>query len=170
MPRDSSRRSAHVVKKRKRGLKLKLGEKRKLRELARRGKMTARQLKRVRVLQLLAEGASCVKAADVASVAVSTAEYIKSRYRKRGLDGTLTDLPRAAKARVFNEKQEHQLVAILCGPSPSGRARWTIRTAAEEAVRRKIVPKVGRETVRVLMKNNALKPWREKNAVRAEAD
>ena len=170
MARDASRRSAHVVRKREIGLKLKRGEKRKLAALTRRGKMTARACKRVRVLQLLAEGASYTRVAEVAGTSVSTVGFIKARYRERGLDGTLKDRSRAAKARALNARQEQQLVAVLCGPSPSGHARWTIRTAAEEAVKRKIVQKVGRETVRVLMKNHARKPWREKNVVRAEVD
>ena len=38
--------------------------------------------------------------------------------------------------------------------------------AAEEVVARGIVPKADRETVRVVMSNHALKPWREKNVVR----
>jgi hypothetical protein len=36
---------------------------------------------------------------------------------------------------------------------------------AEQAVKRKLVPKVGRETVRVLLESHDLKPWREKNVV-----
>jgi hypothetical protein len=33
---------------------------------------------------------------------------------------------------------------------------------AEEAVKRKLVPKVGRETIRILLVHHDLKPWREK--------
>ena len=51
-------------------------------------------------------------------------------------------------------------------PPPEGRARWTVRLLAEEAVKRKLVPGVGRETVRILLENHDLKPWREKNVVR----
>jgi len=38
---------------------------------------------------------------------------------------------------------------------------------AEEAVKRRLVPRVGRETVRILLLDHDLKPWREKNVVRA---
>ena len=37
---------------------------------------------------------------------------------------------------------------------------------AEHAVKRKVVPRVGRETIRVLLQSHDLKPWREKNVVR----
>ena len=45
---------------------------------------------------------------------------------------------------------------------PQGYARWTVRLVAEQAVKRKLVPRVGRETVRVLLLSHDLKPWREK--------
>jgi len=34
------------------------------------------------------------------------------------------------------------------------------------AVKRKLVPRVGRETVRILLESHDLKPWRGKNVVR----
>jgi hypothetical protein len=54
---------------------------------------------------------------------------------------------------------------MVCSKPPEGRARWTVRLIAEESVKRKLVPKVGRETIRVLLQSHELKPWREKNVV-----
>ena len=42
----------------------------------------------------------------------------------------------------------------------------TWRFTASSAIKRKLVPRVGRETVRVLLQSHDLKPWREKNVVR----
>jgi putative transposase len=55
---------------------------------------------------------------------------------------------------------------MACSDAPDGRARWTVRLIAEEAIKRKLVPKVGRETIRILLESHDLKPWREKNVVR----
>src|ERR1039457_7122191 len=55
------------------------------------------------------------------------------------------------------------------GGGGRGGARWTVRLLAEEAVKRKLVPRVGRETVRILLQSHDLKPWREKNVVRGPA-
>jgi hypothetical protein len=55
---------------------------------------------------------------------------------------------------------------MVCGSAPEGQARWTVRLIAEEAVKRKLTPQVGRETIRVLLESHELKPWREKNVVR----
>jgi hypothetical protein len=41
-----------------------------------------------------------------------------------------------------------------------------VRLVVEEAVKRKLVPRVGRETIRILLLHHDLKPWREKNVVR----
>jgi hypothetical protein len=51
---------------------------------------------------------------------------------------------------------------MVCGPPPAGHARWTIVLTAQEAKRRGVVAKVGRETTPWLFLNHELKPWREK--------
>jgi putative transposase len=54
---------------------------------------------------------------------------------------------------------------MVFGPAPLGQARWSVRLIAEEAVKRKLVAKIGRETIRILLRTHDLKPWREKNVV-----
>ena len=43
----------------------------------------------------------------------------------------------------------------------------SLHLVAAEAVKRRWVPRVGRETIRILLLRHDLKPWREKNGVRA---
>jgi hypothetical protein len=59
---------------------------------------------------------------------------------------------------------------MVCGKPPEGRARWTVRLVAEEAVKRRLDPRAGRETIRVLLESHELKPWREKSVRVAELD
>jgi hypothetical protein len=54
---------------------------------------------------------------------------------------------------------------MVCSDPPEGFARWTVRLVAEEAVKRRLAPCVGRETIRILLLSHDLKPWREKNVV-----
>jgi hypothetical protein len=61
--------------------------------------------------------------------------------------------------------QRQRIIAMVCSRAPEGRARWSVRLIAEEAVKRKLAPKVGRETIRILLQSHDLKPWREKNVV-----
>ena len=153
-----------------RTVKLKPGDKKKLKDLMSRGRESVRVVKRARVLQVLGKGSSAEKAAEAVGVCATTARNIMQRYLVQGLERALREAPRPGKERALKPKQEQQLVAMLCGPSPSGRARWTIRLATEEVMSQGIVATIGRETVRETMKRHALKPWREKNVVRAGDD
>ena len=69
---------------------------------------------------------------------------------------------------MLNHNQKQRIIAMVCDP-PEGRARWTVRLIAEEAVKRKLIPPVGRETIRILLLHHDLKPWREKNVVRGRS-
>jgi putative transposase len=62
-------------------------------------------------------------------------------------------------------EQSQRIIAMVCGSPPEGRAQWSVRLIAAEAVKRKLVPRMGRETIRVLLESHDLKPWREKRLV-----
>jgi hypothetical protein len=91
------------------------------------------------------------------------------RYLRRGLEAALSDDPRPKPAKLLEARQQAAIVAMVCGPPPEGRLRWTIVLTAHEAQRRGMVVKVGRETIRRLFVSHELKPWREENVVCAQA-
>jgi hypothetical protein len=66
---------------------------------------------------------------------------------------------------LLDDQEKQRFVAMVCSPPPEGQARWTVRLVTEQAVKRKLVPRVGRETIRILLQSHDLKPWREKNVV-----
>ena len=75
--------------------------------------------------------------------------------------------PYAKPAMGYLKPRSHYRgLTMGCSDPPEGFARWTVRLLAEEAVKRKLVPRVGRETIRILLLHHDLKPWREKNVVR----
>jgi hypothetical protein len=71
---------------------------------------------------------------------------------------------------VLSAAERQRIIAMVCSDPPAGQARWTVRLAAREAIERKLVSKVGRETVRILLESHDLKPWREKNVVRGRTE
>jgi hypothetical protein len=77
---------------------------------------------------------------------------------------------RPGKAAALATEQRQRIIAVACGPPPEGRSRWTVRLLTEEVMRRKLVPRVGRETIRVLLESHDLKPWREKMWCMAKLD
>ena len=107
------------------------------------------------------------KVANMIEVDLNTVWNIKSRYMDGGLERALWDAPRPGKAPALSPNQKQQVVAMVCGPSPEGHARWTVRLLTEEAIKRKIVPLISREPIRLCLKSHHLKPWREKNVVRS---
>jgi transposase len=91
---------------------------------------------------------------------------IAQRYRRGGLPSALYERPRPGAAEVLAGAEKQRIVAMACSAPPPGAARWTVRLIAQEAVKRRLVPRVGRETIRVLLQSHDLKPWREKTVVR----
>jgi hypothetical protein len=129
--------------------------------------MTARQWRRARVLQLLDQGLSVRATAMLVEQYPLEVSRVGKRYVARGLEAALSEEPRPKPPKSMDSTQEAAVVAMVSGPAPTGNARWTTRLIAEEAVRRGIVDKVGREKIRVVLASHDLKPWREKNVVRA---
>ncbi len=95
---------------------------------------------------------------------------IAHRYNSTGLEAALYDKDRPGAKPVLDDSQKQRIIAMVCSKPPEGRARWTVRLIAEEAVKRKLVPKAGRETIRILLQSHDLKPWREKNVVHRGTD
>jgi hypothetical protein len=150
------------------GLRLRDEDRRSLSEMQRGGKtMTARQWRRIRVLELL-DGGQGVRA-TAAAVGQYTREVsrVGKRYLTGGLMHALGEDPRPKPARKLDSYQEAAIVALVCGPPPAGRARWTVRLVTEQVRRRGIADDIGRESIRVVLARHELKPWREKNVVRA---
>jgi hypothetical protein len=87
---------------------------------------------------------------------------IGKHYYEGGLQWAIYDAPRPGQKTLLNSEQNQRIIAMVCGLSPVGRARWTVRLIAEEAVKHKLVEQVSPATVHILLQNHDLKPWREK--------
>jgi hypothetical protein len=150
------------------GLELSQSDRKKLKAMQAGGaRLSARTWRRIRVLLLLDEGLSVRAAAKAVGSYPRETSRVGKRYLEGDLERALKDDWRPRQEPMLDSTQEAAIVAMVCGPAPDGRARWTVRLTAEEAVRRGVVPQIGRETVRVVLAEHGLKPWREKNVVRA---
>ena len=115
----------------------------------------------------LHDGQSISEVASNVHLTTKAVREIGRRYEESGLERALYDKQRPGAQRLLDTKQGQRIIAMVCSDPPEGRARWTVRLIAEEAVKRKLAPKVGRETIRVLLLSHDFKPWREKNVVGA---
>jgi putative transposase len=129
------------------------------------GVQPVRVVLRATVLLQLAKCVSAPRISDVVPLTPQTIRKIGHRYQEGGLERALYEKDRPGAVPLLDDSQKQRIIAMVCSAPPAGRARWTVRLVAEEAVKRKLVLKVGRETIRVLLLHHDLKPWREKNVV-----
>jgi transposase len=134
-------------------------------QMLRKGQESARVLRRASILRQLDDGQRVAQVATNAGVAGKTVRAIARRYEEEGLESALFEKARPGKQRVLDAGQSQRIIAMVCGQPPVGMARWSVRLIAEEAVKRKLAPQVGRETIRILLQSHELKPWREKKLV-----
>ena len=137
-----------------------------LRKLLSGGVQQVRVVLRALALQQLAKGVSAPRISSVIPLTAQAVRNVGHRYQMGGLDAALYDKQRPGALALLDASQKQRLIAMVCSDPPEGRARRTVRLVAEEAVKRKLVPRVGRETIRILLLHHDLKPWREKNVVR----
>ena len=137
-----------------------------LRTLLKGGVQQVRVVLRALALLQLAEDVSAPQIAKAIPLTPQAIRRLGHRYEQAGLDGALYEKQRPGAAEVLDTNQKQRIIAMVCTDAPQGHARWTVRLVAEEAVKRKLVPRVGRETIRILLLHHDLKPWREKNVVR----
>ena len=130
------------------------------------GRESSRVLRRASILRQLDRGHKAAQVATSVGVAAKTVRAIAQRYEEEGLESALYEKPRPGKQRALDVGQSQRIIAMVCSPPPQGIARWSVRLIATEAVKRKLAPQVGRETIRILLQSHELKPWREKNVVR----
>jgi putative transposase len=147
-------------------LRLSKPEQQQLDNLLSGGLQPVRTVLRALVLRQLADGQAIRQVARNVGLTPKTVWLTSQRYREGGLERALYERPRPGKTVLLDTQQRQRIVALACGPPPEGRARWTVRLLTAEVVKRKLVPRVGRETIRVLLESHDLKPWREKNVVR----
>jgi len=137
-----------------------------LRQLLRTGIQQVRVVLRALALEQLSCGVTAPTVAQIVHLTPQAVRRIGHRYKRGGLEGALYERQGRGAEPLLDASQKQRIIAMVCGQPPEGHARWTVRLVAEQAVKRKLVPRVGRETVRILLLSHDLKPWREKNVVR----
>lgn len=146
--------------------RLRVKDRRALEALLRGGVQQVRVVVRAMALLRLGRGDSAPQVAEVVRLTPPAVRKIAQRYRTGGMARAVFEAPRPGAAEVLAPSDKQRIIAMVCSAPPPGAARWTVRLVAEQAVKRELVPRVGRETIRVLLQSHDLKPWREKNVVR----
>lgn len=125
--------------------------------LTRRGKSSARQLTRARVLLLSDEnrpkGAMTdSELTEMFSVSLSTIHRIRRQFVNEGLTATLMEKPRSGRPKVFLGSDAAKVTALACSSPPEGHARWSLRLLSDKLVFLDLVPSISYRTVSNILK------------------
>jgi transposase len=131
-------------------------DKRELRRLLSGGVRQVRVVLRAVALLQLAKGMSAPRIAGMVPLTAQAIRKIGHRYCEGGLERALYEKQRPGAEALLEDSQKQRIIAMVCSDPPEGFARWTVRLVAEEAIKRRLVPRVGRETIRILLLSHDL--------------
>ncbi|MCK5478827.1 MAG: IS630 family transposase [Methylococcales bacterium] len=149
-------------------VRLNATERQQLNKLVKTGKAAAYKRQRAQILLKADVGpeGSGLKDRDIAAsldVAHRTVERTRQRLVEQGLEKALEreKRQRSRAPRLDGDQQAH-LIALSCSEPPQGYNRWNLRLLANTMVVLDYVDSVSPETVRQVLKKNAIKPWQRK--------
>ncbi len=132
-------------------------------DITRRGKSSARKVKRSLILCKADDGATDQQIADALLVGPSTVSRVRQRFVEGGLERALNDRPRPGQRRKLDGKQEAHLVAVACSSAPDGHTRWTLKLLAGLVVKLELADSISRETVRQVLKKTTSSRGKRRN-------
>lgn len=130
-----------------------------------------RVIRRANILNCLNLGYGSSDIALILNVDPKTVTNVGNAYLDNGLDSALFDDKRSGRPIDIDDRERSRIVAMVCSKPPQGFYRWTLDLIVEEAQSRQLVnDTVSRETIRLLLHEHDLKPWREKMWCIADLD
>src|ERR1700758_1028663 len=88
-------------------------------QMLRKGRESARVLRRAAILKQLDAGQSAVQVAGNVGVAAKTARAIARRYEEEGLESALHEKPRPGQPRALDAGQSQRIIAMVCSQPPA---------------------------------------------------
>src|SRR5260370_35406604 len=131
-------------------------EQQELRRLLQSGLQPVRTVLRALALRQLAEGQTVRQVAKNVALTPKTVWLISQRFRQGGLERALYERPRPGKAAMLDAQHGQRILALVVGPPPEGRARWTVRLLTEAVGKPTLGPGGAGGTSRVLLGRHAL--------------
>ncbi len=121
-------------------------------KLSKKGKISARKLRRAQTLLLTDAGYKDEEIATMLNLGVATVERTRKKFVQGGLEFALNERPRPGRGRKLDRKAEEFLITTACSNPPDGKESWTTQLLADELVQLQLVETISDETVRLLLK------------------
>jgi transposase len=137
-------------------------ERQELERFVTRGKKSAREITRARILLLTQEGRQVTEIAHTLGVARATIYNVYKRYQRKKsrtpLVEVLEEEPRSGRPLKLDSRVQAKVTMIACSEPPTGRARWTLHLLADKLVTLGVTESISHESVRQLLKKTGSSP------------
>lgn len=117
-----------------------------------RGKVSARLLRRMRTLLLADEGLEPDEIAKRENVCKQTVYNTLKRFVTTG---DVEDSPRSGRPEKLSGEAKAHVVATACTDAPKGRSRWTLRLLADQVVQLELADSISKDTVSKILKKTS---------------
>lgn len=140
-------------------VKLTKDEKKQLGDFLRKGKSSAQQQLKARLLLKADEakggsGWTDAQIAEALGTSTNRCEQVRKQYVEEGLEGVLSRKKRMTPPTppLFDGEKEARLIQLACSEPPKGHVGWTLRLLANKAVELHIVDHTSYSTVGKVLK------------------
>ncbi len=128
--------------------------------MTRRGKSSARKIKRAHMLLKADQDLSDAQIAQAVDTSAATVLRTRKRFVEEGLE-SLNERPRSGQPTKLDGKQQAHIIAIACSDPPQGHAHWTLRLLAAKVVQLDFAESISPETIRKMLKKTNSSPGRK---------
>lgn len=142
-----------------------------LEAVIKRGTTKAQTVTRARILLLSHRGKTNNTIVDALGCAPRTVTDVRKRYQERdGIEEVIYDASRPGQPKKITPEHEAFVIATACTDAPVGHAHWTLNALKNKLLETyTTLRSVSDERVRQILLHAQLKPWTEKNVVRAKS-
>jgi len=130
-------------------------ERKELNQFVSRGKKSAREITRARILLLADEGKLDREIVQLLGISRQTVARVRKKYAQRQDEPVLELLqsaPRSGRPPKLDSRVEAHITMIACSEPPEGASQWTLRMIADQLVKLEVIDSISHETVRQALK------------------
>ena len=137
-------------------------EQNKLSRITTTGKASAREILHAKVLLATADNRSpkltVATVAEKCDTSITTVQAIRKLYSEEGIEKALKRKKRKTppiEPKITGDVEAH-IIAMACGETPKGFAKWSLRLLADKAVELDYIDEISHVSVRTILKKDYL--------------
>lgn len=133
-------------------VQLTVEERGELENVVKKGKSSARIIRRAQTLLFAAEGKTDHEISSLLRYSEPSVYNTRRAYYEHGLKQALNEKARSGRPKKLVGKAKAHLIALACSEPPEGRACWTMQLLADRCVTLDLTDSISDETIRRTLK------------------